>query len=201
MGRNPVGPYHLGCPPALPSSRWCQSRAPLVQTRVVHRVLSSSWSRCRIWVWAGSSELIWDSIRPWVPVRMPAGREGAQVCSVFLLPQEGSGGSRATLRVLTSAAARYSVTFLVLEMATLLLLVEEEQRALLPPLKSLPQRGWSGEKGDPFARGTSIAAPQLPLATLGHPIYLGCPNRPRHPYLPQGAKGPENAASIIVLSN
>jgi hypothetical protein len=84
-----------------------------------------------------------------------------------------------------------------------LVLWEEEQRALLPPLKSSQQtrRGWSGEKGDPFARGTSIAAPSYPWPPLATQSTLGCPNHPRHPYLPQGAKGPDNAVSTIVLIN
>ena len=46
----------------------------------------------------------------------------------------------------------------------------------------------------------------LPLAALGHPwppnLPLAArPPPPRHPYLPQGAKRPENAASSIVLIN
>jgi len=43
------------------------------------------------------------------------------------------------------------------------------------------------KQGDPFARGDIDCCPQAPLATQST---LGCPDRPRHPYLPKGAKGP-----------
>jgi hypothetical protein len=63
-------------------------------------------------------------------------------------------------------------------------------------LKSLQQtrREWSAEKEDPPARGTSIAAPRWPFATLGRPIY------PRVPYLPKGAKVAGNDAQPLGRS-
>ena len=57
-----------------------------------------------------------------------------------------------------------------------------------------PRRGWSAEKRNPPARRTSIAAPSL---ALRHPC---CPIYPRHPYLPKGAKGPENDGQPMCRS-
>src|SRR5229473_1360843 len=42
--------------------------------------------------------------------------------------------------------------------------------------------------------------PQLPLATLGHPIYPWLPEPPSPSLPPQGAKGPENAASTTPMT-
>src|SRR5215831_13954974 len=69
-------------------------------------------------------------------------------------------------------------------MATLLLLVGEEQRALLPPLESLQRtrRGWSAEKGDPFARGHPIATPRCPSPPL-------LPDQPLPPLPAQEGEG------------
>src|SRR5215467_11237905 len=70
---------------------------------------------------------------------------------------------------------------------------EEGAAALLASLKSSQRtrRGWSGGKGDPFARGTSIAAlagpwqPLLPRDALAVPT---CPN---------GRRGPRNHAQPV----
>jgi hypothetical protein len=69
-------------------------------------------------------------------------------------------------------------------MATLLLSVGEEQRALLSPLKSLLRRGggWSGKK-ETHSRRDIHCRPCWPFATLGSPIY------PRQLYLPKGRRG------------
>jgi hypothetical protein len=97
----------------------------------------------------------------------------------------GSGGESLTRpvpvsrcgcsRTSSSATASYSVA-IEFGMVTLLLLIKEEQRALLPPLKSLQRtrRGWSAKKGDPFAPGPSLA-----LATLAARSTLATPTGPR----------------------
>ena len=62
-------------------------------------------------------------------------------------------------------------------------------------LKSLPQtrRGWSAEKGDPFA-GNADRCPYLTLRHPWVPIYL------RDPYQPKGAKGAGNDAQPVCRS-
>ena len=59
-----------------------------------------------------------------------------------------------------------------------------EQRALLPPLESLQRtrRGWSAEKGDPFARGHPIATPRCPSPPL-------LPDQPLPPLPAQEGEG------------
>jgi len=66
---------------------------------------------------------------------------------------------------------------------------------LLASLKSLPlkRRGWSCEKGDPFARRTSIAAPY-------HPWHPCCPIYPRIP-IRTTVKVPGNGGQPLCRSN
>jgi hypothetical protein len=68
-----------------------------------------------------------------------------------------------------------------------------KQRALLLPLKSLPQdkAGVVGWKRDPFARGTSIAAPITPR-------YPWLPDLPSPPLSAQGAKGAQGSDAVSV---
>ena len=90
-------------------------------------------------------------------------------------------------------------------MAIPVLSVEEGAAALVAPLKSLqqPRRGWSGEKGDPIVRGTSIAALAGPWPPLLPDLQLAIPTRPRG----EGAKerydapAPARAALAIQVSN